>query len=315
MRTWVPLGLLIALLAAACGSAATPATADGGTTAGAPGAPGAPPTVLSVVAAENFWGSLVSQLAGRAGHVTSIVSDPNADPHSYESSAADARAFATADYVVENGAGYDAWADRLLSGNPSPHRKVLNVATLLGRKPGDNPHFWYDPAAVPAVIARMEADLVALAPRDAAYLAAQQHALTRAFAPERATLSEIKSQFAGTPIAATESIVVPLATALGLDVVSPPQFMNAVSEGNDPPAPSVTTFQQQVTGRQGRVLVYNQQTATQVTTTIKNLAGRTGIPLVAVTETIQPPGTPFQVWFGKELSALEGGLQKASPAP
>jgi len=312
MHRLLPLGLLVALLAAACGGAATRAASGGGPPAPASGAP---PTVLTIVAAENFWGSLVSQLAGKAGHVTSIVSDPNADPHSYESSAADARAFATADYVIENGAGYDAWADRLLSGNPSAHRRVLDVATLLGRKPGDNPHFWYDPPAVTAAVARMEADLLALAPGDAAYLAVQQQALTASLAPDQATMAEIKSQFAGTPVASTESLFVLLAAALGLDVVSPPAFMNAVSEGNDPPAPSVTAFQQQVTSRQARVLVYNQQTATQVTTTIKGLAARSGVPLVAVTETIQPPGTPFQEWLGRELAALLSALQKAAPTP
>lgn len=307
MRTVMPLTLLVALVAAACSGASTPKSA------------GAARTSLTVVAAENFWGSLAQQLVGRAGLVTSIVSDPSADPHSYESSAADAREFATADYVIEDGAGYDAWADKLLSGNPSPHRKVLNVAALLGRKAGDNPHFWYDPAAVSTVVARMAADLQSLAPKDATYLAAQQQALAQALAPEQATLAEIKSQFAGAPVASTESIFVPLAADLGLDVISPPDFMNAVSEGNDPPAPSVTAFQQQLTGKQARVLVYNQQTATQVTTTIKNLATRNGIPVVPITETIQPPGTPYQEWFGKQLTALDDALKsalpKATPSP
>ena len=106
----------------------------------------APHGVLQVVAAENFWGSLVSQIGGSHVQVLSIVSDPNADPHEYESNTTDARAVATANYVIENGAGYDSWADKLLGASENPNRKVLNVATLLGKKEGDNPHFWYDPA-------------------------------------------------------------------------------------------------------------------------------------------------------------------------
>ena len=105
----------------------------------------APTGVLQVVAAENFWGSLVSQIGGSHVQVLSIVSDPNADPHEYESNATDARAVATANYVIENGAGYDSWMDKLVGAGSSPNRKVLNVATLLGKKEGDNPHFWYNP--------------------------------------------------------------------------------------------------------------------------------------------------------------------------
>src|SRR5437870_6260138 len=64
-------------------------------------------TQVQVVAAENFWGSLVSQLGGTHTQVLSIVSDPNADPHEYESNAANARAIANANLVIVNGAGYD----------------------------------------------------------------------------------------------------------------------------------------------------------------------------------------------------------------
>src|SRR5690242_9025587 len=106
----------------------------------------APAGTIQIVAGENFWGSLVSQIGGSHVQVLSIVSDPNADPHEYESNTNNARAIAMANYVIENGAGYDSWADKLLSASSAPNRKVLNVATLLGKKEGDNPHFWYSPA-------------------------------------------------------------------------------------------------------------------------------------------------------------------------
>jgi zinc/manganese transport system substrate-binding protein len=128
----------------------------------------APTKTLNIVAGENFWGSIVSQLAGKAGNVTSVVTDPNADPHNYETSSDDARAFAGADYVVLNGAGYDAWADKLLSGNPNAKRKVFNVADLLGKKEGDNPHFWYSPDYVSKVVDQVEADLKGLDSADSA---------------------------------------------------------------------------------------------------------------------------------------------------
>jgi zinc/manganese transport system substrate-binding protein len=268
----------------------------------------APRKTLNIVAGENFWGSIVSQMAGKAGNVTSVVSDPNADPHSYESSSDDARAFAGADYVVLNGAGYDAWAAKLLSGNPSAKRKVLAVADLLGKKEGDNPHFWYDPDYVFRVVDRIEADLKSLDAADTAYFDAQRSAFDTAMTPYRDRLAAIKAKFAGNPVASTESIFVYLGHYLGLNVISPPEFMNAVADGNDPPAPSVAQFEDQITKKEAKVLVYNRQTSTAVTTNIKKLAAQAKIPTIGVTETIQPPDATFEHWFGAELLDLQNAL-------
>jgi len=291
----------VALVVGACSSGARPSVAPNGSRRA---------RTLHVVAGENFWGSLVSQLVGRAGDVTSVVTDPNADPHDYEASSDDARAFATADYVVLNGAGYDAWAQRLLTGNPNAKRKVLTVADLLGEKEGDNPHFWYSPDDVGRVIEEMEADLKSLDPADSGYFDAQRRALDAAMAPYRSRLAAIKAAFAGTPVASTESIFVYLARYLGLDVISPPEFMRAVAEGNDPPAASVGEFQAQITSRQARVLVYDEQTSTAVTTNIKKLAAAEGMPEVGITETVQPPGATFEEWFAGELDRLQRALAR-----
>jgi len=274
---------------------------------GAPAA-GGPARTLHIVAAENFWGSIVSQLAGKDGTVTSIVTDPNADPHNYESSSNDARAVADANYVVINGAGYDAWAQELISGNPNAKRKVLTVANLVGKTEGDNPHLWYNPDYVITVANQMTADLKSLDPADAAYFNAQRAAFQNALAPYYQRLNAIKSLFGGTPVASTESIFVYLADYLGLKVLSPTAFMNAVAEGNDPPAPSVEAFQNLLTTKQVKVLVYNEQTSTVVTTNLKKLATDAGIPVVGVTETIQPPDASFEEWFVSELIDLQNAL-------
>jgi zinc/manganese transport system substrate-binding protein len=268
-----------------------------------------PPTkTLNVVAGENFWGSLVTQLAGKAGQVTSIVTDPNADPHDYESSSNDARAFATADYVILNGAGYDTWAEKLLAGNPSSKRKVFTVSDLLGKKEGDNPHFWYNPDYVTQVINQIESDLKSLDPADAGYFDGQRSVLNTAMAPYWNRLAEVKAKFAGTPVASTESIFGYLGQYLGLDVISPPEFMQAVAEGNDPPAGSVAEFQTQMSSKQAKVLVYNQQTSTAVTTNIKKLATDADIPVVGVTETVEPPDATFEQWFEAQLEQLQNAL-------
>ena len=272
---------------------------------------GSTPKTLHIVAAENFWGSIAAQLAGTTATVKSVVTDPNADPHSYESSSDDARAFADADYVIVNGAGYDGWAQQLLSANPSGKRNVLTVAGLLGKKEGDNPHFWYDPDYVTAVVNRIEADLEALEPGEVPYLRTQRSAFDAAMAPYRRGLAAIRATFANAPVAATESIFVYLAAYLGLRLISSPAFMDAVAEGNDPPAPSVIEFQRQITTHQAEVLVYNRQTSTDLTSNIRNQARKAGVPTVGVTETIQPVGATFEQWFTNELVQLRSALAHA----
>jgi zinc/manganese transport system substrate-binding protein len=264
--------------------------------------------VVNVVAAENFWGSLVNQLGGSRVRVISVVTDPSTDPHDYESSASAARDVAAANYVIQNGAGYDDWMSKLLAASPNSARRVFNIGAYLGRHPGDNPHLWYNPDYVTAAVNHIEADLKALDPAGKAYFTARRKATDAAFAGIRAQLAQIRSADAGKPVASTESIFVYLAHYLGLKLVSPPQFMNAVSEGNDPPAASVAEFTRQLSARQADVLVYNQQTATALTTSIRELALRSHVPVVGVTETIQPPGASFEPWFAAELTALRRAL-------
>lgn len=263
---------------------------------------------LQVVAAENFWGSLMQQLGGRYVNVTSVVTDPNADPHEYESSEANARGVAGARIVIVNGAGYDDWALKLVSASGNPNQTVLNVAQLLGEPNGTNPHMWYDTAYVNATVRQMYLDLVAADPSHAGYYAQQYANLTASLAQVDGRMTEIRTQFGGTKVAATESIFVYLANATGLDLVSPPAFMDAVSEGVDPPAQSVAEFENQLENGSVSVLVYNEQTVTPLTSQMKQMAAEHNITVVGVTETIQPPDVPFQVWMNAELLSLQNAL-------
>jgi len=293
----------LAVLLGVAGSACSPAggSVQAGTHA-----------ILTVVAVQNFWGSIAAQLGGSHVDVTSIVTDPNADPHEYESSAADARLFARAEYVIVNGAGYDTWADQLLSAQPASGRKVFTVAAFLHKKEGDNPHFWYDPSAVFRVVDQITADYTSLQPGAAAYFASQAHAFEQKLAPYRQRLAYIQQHFGDTPVASTESIFQYMARYLHLNLVTPYEFMQAVAEGNDPPASSEVTFTQQIHAKAFKVLVYNVQTVTPLTTSIKESAAAQDIPLVAVSETVQPPIATFEEWMDAELDALTNALNAAA---
>ena len=265
-------------------------------------------TVIHVVAAENFWGSLVSQLGGSRTQVLSIVTDPNADPHEYEGNSQDATAIANAAFVIVNGAGYDDWALKMIAASNAPNQVVLNVQELIGQTIGANPHFWYSPYYVNDTVKAMYNDLISIDSADTAYFTQQYTALNASLGVYNTRISEIRAQFAGTKVGSTESIFVYLGNATGLDVVSPPAFMDAVAEGNDPPAQSIVQFQQLIQNGTITVLVYNEQTVTPLTQSIKALAASKGIPIVGVTETIQPPDVPFQVWMNAELLQLQNAL-------
>ena len=271
---------------------------------------GGPSKVVQVVAGENFWGSLVSQLGGTHVKVLSIVSDPNADPHQYESSSANAQAVATASLVIVNGAGYDDWLLRLLSASNNPAQTVLNVQKLIGQPVATNPHFWYSPYYVNDTVKAMYNDLVSIDSGNVAYYKQQYATLNASLGVYNAMIHKIAQQFSGAPVAATEDIFVYLANATKLNLVSPREFMQAVAEGNDPPAQSIAQFQRLLQGGNSsvRVLVYNRQTLTPLTQQIKSLAAQNQIPTVGVTETVQPPDVSFQDWMNAQLIALQNAL-------
>lgn len=262
---------------------------------------------IQVVAGENFWGSLASQLGGSKVNVQSIVSDPNTDPHEYESSTQDARAFAEADLVILNGAGYDDWGKKLLAANSSVHRQVLEVAQLLGHKVGDNPHFWYQPDSVVRVADAITAHYKLIDAANSSYFDQRRSDFASALKTYEAKIAAIKKNFSGTPIGSTESIFVYMAGALGLNLISPTAFMDAIAEGNDPPASAVALFHDQIAARQIKVLVYNVQTSTAVTTNLRALAASNRIPSVGVSETM-PDRSTFQDWQIAQLDRLRAAL-------
>src|SRR5438093_1549084 len=302
-----PAGIVIVLLVVGAGAGLYFTSGPRSTTTRSIGGPS---KVVQVVAGENFWGSLVSQLGGTHVHVVSIVSDPNADPHQYESSSANAQAVANANLVIVNGAGYDDWLLRLLSASSNPTQTVLNVQKLIGQPVATNPHFWYSPYYVNDTVKAVYKDLVTIDSDNAAFYKQQYATLNASLGVYNARIHKIAQQFLGAPVAATEDIFVYLANATKLNVVSPPEFMQAVAEGNDPPAQSIAQFQQLLQGgnRSVRVLVYNQQTVTPLTQQIKSLAAQNQIPTVGVTETVQPPDVSFQDWMNAQLIALQNAL-------
>jgi zinc/manganese transport system substrate-binding protein len=305
-RWRLPAGLAAAVVLAGCSTASPSAQSPASTGQGSS-------VKLVVVAAENFWGSLASQLGGDHAEVTSVINNPDADPHDYEPTPADGRTIATAQYVIINGVGYDPWAPKLVEANPGTNRTVLTIGDLVGVKEGGNPHRWYSPDNVHKVIGQITADYKKLDPADAAYFDQQRKNFEdKTLGRYNSLISEIKSKYAGTPIGASESIVTPLAEGLGLTMLTPESFLDAISEGGDPTAQDKATIDAQIKGKQIKVYVYNSQNATPDVQAQVDAAKAAGIEVTTVTETPSPANASFQDWQSAQLEALERALAKAT---
>ena len=290
-------GLFLPLLAGCAG---------GGASAPVPCAGSTKPLV---VAAENFWGSIATQLAGERACVASIIVNPDTDPHAYEAKPADAKLVASAKYVIVNGAGYDPWAPKLLDANPVSGRTVLTVGDLVGKKEGDNPHMWYAPYYVDKVIDRMTADLDSVDSADASYFDQQKTQYkTVALKEYHDTIQAIKSKYAGTPVGATESIFSYLADTLRLNLVTPYGYLKAISEGTDPSPTDKAEVEKEISTKSIKVFVFNSQNSTKDVVALVDKAKTQQIPVSTVTETLTPANVSFQDWQTKQLKSLLAAL-------
>ena len=268
---------------------------------------------LRVVAAENFWGSIASQLAGSKATVTSIIVNPNTDPHSYDPTPANARTLAGAKLAIVNGIGYDDWAPKLLAASPLAGRITLDVGGLLGLHDGDNPHQWYSPTNVNRVVGAIVADLTRLEPRDGSYFRARDRSFeTTGLARYHALINEIRARYRGVAVGYSESIFQPLGEALGLRLLTPYSFTKAIAEGTDVTAADKETVDRQAQEHLIKVWVFNSQNVTPDVQRVNQLARAAGIPIATVTETLSPASDSFQQWQVSELERLITALHRAT---
>ncbi len=269
---------------------------------------------IQVVAAENFWGSIASQIGGAHVHVVSIITNPNTDPHDYEPSSNDAKLIAGAKMVIENGIGYDPWVPRLLGADQS-NPTVLNVGTVVGVANGGNPHRWYNPQNVQQVERQIVADYQALDPADANYFStAASHFNKVSLKPYHEAMTAIRAKYSGTAVGASESIFAMLAPALGLNLITPPTFLRAISEGTDVTAADKETIDSQIKDHQIKIYVYNSQNVTPDVQAQLAEVKAEHIPFATITETLAPSGATYQAWQTRQLDGIEAALAKAAAA-
>lgn len=265
---------------------------------------------IAVVAAENFYGDVVRQIGGEWVSVTSVLGNPDQDPHLFEATPSLVRQIAAANVVVYNGAAYDPWMDKLVNVTAAPGRAVIVAADLVHQNAGADPHLWYDPATMPAVATALAATLSAIDPSHKDDYAARLKTFLSSLAPLDEKISAIRAKYAGAPVTATEPVFSYMAAALRLTMRNGP-FQLAVMNNTEPSARDLAQFEQDLKAHHVRIMFYNTQASDRLVRRLVDLAQAANVPVVGVTETC-PPGLTYQDWMLRQLDATEKAL--AGPA-
>jgi zinc/manganese transport system substrate-binding protein len=261
---------------------------------------------LAVVAAENFYGDIAHQIGGDRIEVVSIMNNPDQDPHLFETTPGVVRQIADAQIVVLNGADYDPWMEKLLSAAPRPGRVVISAAELTDKKPGDNPHLWYAPAAMPAVAKAVAAAFSKADPAHAGDYAARLATTLASLERIGQRAAQIRAKHKGEAVTASEPVFGPMAEAVGLTVRNQ-RFALAVMNDTEPSARDVAAFENDLKQRKVKLFIYNNQVSSKMTDHLLAIAKTAKVPVVGVTET-QPANVSYQEWMLGELDAVDKAL-------
>jgi len=252
----------------------------------------------AIVAAENFYGGVAEQVAGPDATVTSILSNPNQDPHEFQSDAATAKAVADADIVIYSGLGYDDWMEKLLGVQGKPNRVVIRVADLIGAKDGDNPHIWYNPKTMPALVARL-AEVLKKPDAVSEFAKTMQPLLEK--------IDALKPRTQGVKVTATEPVFGYMAEALGFQMLNY-EYQLAVMNDTDPSFQETADFETSLKNGTAKVLFYNNQVSDPSTEQMQAIAKQNKVPVVGVSETQPTDAASYVDWMVSQLSALEAVL-------
>lgn len=270
------------------------------------GSGGAGSGALRAVGAENEYADVISQIGGRYVQVSSVLDDPNTDPHTFESSPSVARLVSGAQLVVQNGLGYDGFMDKIESASPDAGRTVVVVQHLLGLPhQTPNPHLWYSPDTMPRVASAVAAALSRLLPSHASYFRANLERFDTSMAQVTAAVSAFSARYGGTAVATSEPVADDLLEAMGTDNLVPFRFQAAIMNGIDPAPQDISLVDSLFTGHKVKVFCYNEQVVDALNSSLRRTAAAAGIPVVGVYETMPTPGYDYQRWMLAEIKAVE----------
>ena len=291
-------GIALILALAGCSTAATPQKDSG---------------LIHVVTSTNVYGDIVKQIGGDRVTVTSIISDPAQDPHSYQADAQVQLALSKADLVIQNGGGYDDFVDTLLKGANNAHAALLSATTISGydQKPATgefNEHLWYDFPTVQKVVTKIELTLAKLDPKHASSFAAKGATFSNAVTSLESSEAALKTSAVGEGAAITESVPLYLLDAIGLVNKTPGKFSAAIEAGTDVSPLVLTQTLALFNNHAVKLLAYNEQTSGPQTAQVLAAAKKASVAVVPVRETL-PVGKDYISWMTDILAAITAALK------
>ncbi|AUI62116.1 metal ABC transporter solute-binding protein, Zn/Mn family [Amycolatopsis sp. BJA-103] len=293
---------VLALGATACASGDKASTASGSQNAAAANPGGG--EKIKVVASTDVWGSVVTAVGGDKVEVTSIIHDPSADPHSYETTASDAIAAKNAKLTLSNGGGYDEFFSKLADQAAGAQKLVAVDIAATGN---ENEHVWYSLPGVEKIADQVAAKLGEIQP-------ASKDAFTANATAFKGKTQELLKKVTGLgasggKVVATEPVAHYLLDSAKVTDATPPAFAEAVEAEQDVPAAALNQVKQLISGKQVKALINNAQTTTPVTQQVVGDAKSAGIAVVDVTETLPQGVTDYIAWMTKSVDALAGALK------
>ena len=269
-------------------------------------APTQPQGPVGVVAAENFYGDIAAQVGGPGVKVTSILSNPDQDPHLFEASPSVGRSVSQARIIIYNGIGYDPWMRRLLGAARSSRQRTIVVSDLMEKKDGDNPHIWYDPLTMLRLARALSGALASADPAHKADYARRLTQFEESLKPVMSKIASLRRRFTGISVTATEPIFGYMFAALGMKVRDQ-SFQLSVMNNTEPSPSDIANLENDLKDRKVRLMIYNSQATDPVASRMENLARESHVAVVGATET-EPPGVDYQQWMLRELDAVDHAL-------
>lgn len=299
---------LMVLLGACSSSGSSAGPGDG---SGLPSVGSTASSVLNVVASTNVYGDIVRQIGQDHVRVTSIITDPDADPHSYEANTQNQLELSHADLVIENGGGYDDFIDTMLKSANNSSVKVLNAVDISGKTAPNgselNEHVWYDFPTMERLTDQIVSALSADDGSNAAVFEANGAVFKQKLNGFESMEASIKAAHGGEGVAITEPVPLYMLEACGLDNLTPEDFSEAVEEGTDVSPIVLKDTLDLFDNKEVKLLAYNEQTSGPETEQVLKAAKANDVPVVPVTETL-PSGEGYLTWMDNNLSAIRSAL-------
>lgn len=265
---------------------------------------------IQVVASTNVYGSLAKTIGGTYATVTSIIDNPAKDPHEYQADARTQLAVSKAQVIVENGGGYDDFVGTMLSASGNTKAPVINAVKLSGydSKAADfNEHVFYDYPTIGKVVDALVAEFAKADPSHSATFADRGAKLRIQIDKLENDETNLAAETKGVGVAITEPVPDYVLAALGMKIVTPAAFSEAIARGTDAPAAVLERTLATFTSGDAKVLVYNVQTTGPQTDIVLAAAKKAGISAVPVSETL-PTGLGYIEWQRGVLATIAQAL-------